>query len=588
MDTETVNQAADSRWTRNDQLFVLALLLFGAAVFGWRTADLTIRGEESRRALVAVEILRSGDWVVPRLQNELYFSRPPLQNWLIAGAGIVRGTIDEWSIRWYSSLATTLTGVMIFFYCRSFMSSAGAFIGGLSFLTTFHILELGQLGETEALFTLLLSSSLMVWHMGEMRGWKPATRWCLGYSIAALATLAKGPQAPVYFCGAIGIYSLLKRDWKILLHWGHFAGIGLFVALVGSWLVPYGIRAGWESVPKIFMDNVGLQFARQTSWDLVEHMATYPFEILACLLPWSPFLISFFQKSFRDSIRPVWPQLSFSVLVMILAFPSVWMVPGAQTRYYMPIYPFFAPLVALSIQGCWSGERVHHWQFGWARLTNIMMAVAIAIAAVTFCSALMPDSVAEAIAYSSMQWLAISGMAAALAVILWKTRGLDSQRAVAAGGLASAAVLGLIWTTGWTQAIVQRSISIESRVAELAAEIPDDAIVISLADVDHKFGFYFGRPIERIEPDDIEARTAGLTADELKKIYFCFKENSANSYEPQGIPLVRVAEIPTDRHRDAHESKQVVLARMTDAAIASRSSAEPSPVRRIAIRPDAD
>ena len=85
------------KFNRVDLSFVALLLVFGSIVYGGRLTDLTIRGEESRRALVAVEILRTGYRVVPPLQEELYFSRPPLQNWLIEIGGQIRGQVDVWA-----------------------------------------------------------------------------------------------------------------------------------------------------------------------------------------------------------------------------------------------------------------------------------------------------------------------------------------------------------------------------------------------------------------------------------------------------------------------------------------------------------
>src|SRR5262245_33061713 len=81
-----------ARWWMELELGLLVLLVIGA--FFVRMTDLSIRGEESRRALIAREMLQTGDFVVPRCQGVPLFSRPPLQNWLIGLVGLVRGDID--------------------------------------------------------------------------------------------------------------------------------------------------------------------------------------------------------------------------------------------------------------------------------------------------------------------------------------------------------------------------------------------------------------------------------------------------------------------------------------------------------------
>ena len=86
-----------TRMSREPQLWLLVLLCAGAYLP--RLDYLTIRGEETRRARVAYEMLESGDWIVPRQQGEVYLSRPPLGNWLIALVGIIRGQIDLVAVR---------------------------------------------------------------------------------------------------------------------------------------------------------------------------------------------------------------------------------------------------------------------------------------------------------------------------------------------------------------------------------------------------------------------------------------------------------------------------------------------------------
>ena len=550
------------KFNRVDLSFVALLLVFGSIVYGGRLTDLTIRGEESRRALVAVEILRTGDWVVPRLQDELYFSRPPLQNWLIAIGGQIRGQVDVWAIRWYSCIATTLTGVLIYFYSRAILGRAASLVAGLSFLTSLQVLELGRLGETEALFTMLISASLMLWHLGELKHWSHWPQWLLAFTLAGIATLTKGPQAPTYFAACIGLYLLATRQWRRLYELPFLCGIAVYALVVGVWLVPYGLMAGWDSVPKIFMDNVALQFSRQTTWDLVVHMVTYPVEVLVCLLPWSPFLLSYFQKSFREYLRPYRRALLFCGLTVLVTFPSVWLVPGARARYYMPIYPFIAPLIAISIQGCWAGSIQFHWQHGWQRLLTTMSVLAGGVTIGCLGLSLTPGTAGSVIAYSTAQWIGCALLSGIVTFTLYSSRSQRTVTSLALGACATAAFMAIAWNQLWMEATVQRSISIESEVRELAATVPDDAIVISIDDVDHKFAFFFGRSIKRIAREDLPEFVSSLTQEEHSRLLVCFKENFSKSYAPEFIDWREFASVATDRHQSSSENKRVVLAEL--------------------------
>ena len=144
--------------------------------FGIRVADLSVRGEESRRGRIAWEMWQNGDWIVPRIQGEPVFFRPPLQNWLIALVGMIHGEVDAVALRIPSVVAILLAVGVTYGYARSFLSRFGAFTCGLSLASLGQVLELGRLGETDALFMLFLSGSLFVWKWCENNRVSPYCR----------------------------------------------------------------------------------------------------------------------------------------------------------------------------------------------------------------------------------------------------------------------------------------------------------------------------------------------------------------------------------------------------------------------------
>jgi 4-amino-4-deoxy-L-arabinose transferase-like glycosyltransferase len=196
---------------REPEFWLLAVLIVG--VHFSRLTDLVLRGEETRRGIVAIEMLRSGDWIVPSIQEDVYFmsNRPPLQQWLIASIGWLRGGVDAFAVRLPSAIAVLLTSWLVYAYGRIFLKRAGAFAAAVAFATMGQVLELGRLGESDPLFTLFLSGSLLLWHAGRTLGWPEWKTWSLGYLFAALATLTKGPQAPVYFAAGVGLSLLVTR-----------------------------------------------------------------------------------------------------------------------------------------------------------------------------------------------------------------------------------------------------------------------------------------------------------------------------------------------------------------------------------------
>ncbi len=171
-----------------------AVVLLVSAIYCGRLTILPICGEESRWAGSAREMIASGDWIVPCQQGQVFAERPPLGTWAMAVVGLVRGEVDTVAVRLPSALATVLLAAVIYLYGRIFLARRGALCAALVYATLGQVLQIGRLGESEALFSLLLASALLAWHAGSVRHWPLALTWSLGYALAALAALVKGPQ----------------------------------------------------------------------------------------------------------------------------------------------------------------------------------------------------------------------------------------------------------------------------------------------------------------------------------------------------------------------------------------------------------
>ena len=253
VDCPFISNAARARhpWWREGEVFVLAALVFLA--YFVRISDLTVRGEESRWATVALEMMRGGDWVVPRQQGEPFYSRPPLGNWLIAGATLLHGRCDAFAIRLPTVTAVLLMTLMVYAVGRTFMGRLGAFTAGLAICSMGEILQMGRVAESDAVFAFLLSAAWFVWLCGYRAPWPATATWSAAYALAALAALQKGPQAPVSFAVAITLFLCLRREKRRLLSSAHGIGFLTFVVVVGSWQFPFFISQGWEATKRIWL-----------------------------------------------------------------------------------------------------------------------------------------------------------------------------------------------------------------------------------------------------------------------------------------------------------------------------------------------
>src|SRR3982751_4423800 len=114
-----------------------------AAIYLPALGSFEIKGEEGRRILPAMAMLESGNYLVPQVGSDTYFSKPPLVNWLVAGSIKVFGR-SEWAVRLPSVLAVLAVAFAFLTAARAVLGVKGATIGALIWLTTIGIIEKGR------------------------------------------------------------------------------------------------------------------------------------------------------------------------------------------------------------------------------------------------------------------------------------------------------------------------------------------------------------------------------------------------------------------------------------------------------------
>jgi 4-amino-4-deoxy-L-arabinose transferase-like glycosyltransferase len=474
-------------WWRDWQFAVL--LVFVLLTYFTRLAELSIRGEESRRGLVAREMLETGDWIIPRTQGVPLFSRPPLQNWMIAGLSMLRGDVDAVAMRLPSVCAILLTCVVIYRYSRLFLSPLGALAAGLAFASMGQVLELGRVGETDALFTLFVSGALLAWHGGIVRGSPPLRVWCAAYALSALGTLTKGPQAPVYFLGPVCVYLLCRRDWRMMFNRAHLAGIATFILLLGTWQVPCLYKVGLDGIRKMYITDVGHRFLDANWFSFGEHLAVYPLELLTCLLPWSALMIVWCNRDFRRSLCPARDHVLFLATCLAVAFPTVWFPPGSRPRYFMSLYPCVAILAGLAVERVSRALPHEPWRVVWpifVRASAMGMVAAglafLAISVVDF-QLWLAQPLAIAVSYAAA--------GATLAWLAWRSIDWGPERGPFVAVLAIAAFVGLTHCTVMINSLRDASVDIVGSIEKLKQQLPPGTKLVSFNVTHHLFVFHY-------------------------------------------------------------------------------------------------
>ncbi len=550
-----------------------AVLLTGfvVAVYFSRLTSMPLRGEETRRAQVAVEMIRSGDWIVPTQQGDPHFmsSRPPLQNWTIALVGSLRGSIDAVAVRLPSVAALLVTMLLIYGYSRIFLSRIGALAAALAYGSMGQVMELCRLGETDAMFAMFVAGSLLVWHAGQMRQWPDWRVWTSAYLLLALATLTKGIQAPVYFAGGVGLYLLVTGRWRRLFTPSHAAGIAVFLAVWGAWQVPFLLRMGLAGVRHVYFGDVVRYVHDRDGWTLARHLVAYPLGVFfGCMAPWSLLLLLFARRDLRRALDRAREPVLFLTCSILAAFPTVWLAPTAKTRFFLSMYPAFAPLVGLVVERCCRAEHDSAWRRFWGiYLTAAAMIMAGAGIGILAVSGLRPS-----LPIAQPLWLAavLALGAAGLAITAYWAGNSRTPERRAAGSLALAAFFGLAYAIVVIDGIVRVSNHrTESSVAELKTQLPSGKTLVSLGEADHLFAYYYRDPIPAVAwPQDVEHVPADVE-------YFCFNHTADDPYWPS-FPFEQIATINCDRAEASTERFTIVGRLPRETRVASTPAAGPT------------
>ncbi len=518
--TTALRTSTGSRWS---DVRAIALIIVGVSlIYGVRLTLEPMVGEETRWATAAREMLRTGDWVVPRQQGEVFPERPPMTMWLMAIGGWYRGDVDAIATRLPSVVATVLTSLLIYGYARAITSSTTALIAALTFPTVGQVLQIGRLGESEAVFTLFLAASLLFWHLGYVRRWRPLVVWVLSFGFAALAALVKGPQAPAYFIAIVGSYLIVVRDWRYVVRWQAVAGAATFIAIIAAWQVPFYLATDWSSVHATWAGLAGDRFRLS---GVLLHSLSYPIETFICLLPWSPMLIGLAYRDVRTSLRKYRDTTTFLYTAILVAYPTVWLAAGARGRYFMPLYPLIAILCGLLIECCSQAAPGTVGRRGWNRFL-LLWAPLIGLCALFLgVNSLLPQGVAVNLFQPTWFALSCSIFSLVAAVTIWQAFRTKQSPSPLRAVLAITSVAGIGAAGLMLNVNSARWYDPTAAIADFASQVPDGSRLVSLNEIEHRFAYFYGTPIPQI--------AWPKTVDELPPDvnYFCFVRHWNDSAE---------------------------------------------------------
>jgi len=398
-------------------LFLIALVLYLPNLGGPGLWDI----DEARFASCSAELLRSGNWIVPQLNGEVYGTKPILMFWLMMSSYQIFG-VNEFAAR-FPSFCFAIASLFLTYKIGSFFfdRKVGFWAAiSLSASLVFSIQARGALPDSPLLF--FVAFSLYLWACGTFHTFHNSTESTLQlrvegryyptetwrivaiYLVMGIGVLMKGPLACVVPTAILGMFLLIKRlpsqpnlpkpriyyetcgqfchlalrpfspvhFVKTVWFMRPFTAIAAIAVIALPWYLLAGWKTGWFTPGGYLYEFLYVNnFQRATQpFDgrdefFYNPLVFYPVSILIGFFPWSLFTIPAIWecvKQFRA--KTPW----HDGLLFLFCWSLVWVgcFSACATRlpsYLVPMYPALALLFGVYIRNWIEGQTLVglHW-----------------------------------------------------------------------------------------------------------------------------------------------------------------------------------------------------------------------------------
>ena len=321
-------------------IFFTGFLVFYVLSVFINWSVLPLDGEEPRRAIVSIEMLQSGNYIMPSIFDWPYYKKPPVFNWVQSLPLFLFGTAKEWVFRLPSLLFLLAWAFCHYWFSKKFFPKPIAALSAVFLLTNFDLFfyALGAGGEIDIFYSFLVYLQVMVlFYFNQQQQWTKL--FTFSYFFCALGFLTKGFPSLTFQAFTLLALCAYNKSLLIIFRWQHVLGLLVFGALVGTYLYFYS----FYNPPGWFIINLANESLLKSAVGSDAHrlwgkLLVYPFSFLKLMLPWSLLLFFLFKKyTYRLKENSfVWFSILFIAFnIWIYAFSGI-----PNMRYVYMFIPF--------------------------------------------------------------------------------------------------------------------------------------------------------------------------------------------------------------------------------------------------------
>jgi 4-amino-4-deoxy-L-arabinose transferase-like glycosyltransferase len=521
-------------------VFTVFFLAYGLVpVFGGSGLGL-VGADEPRYAEIAHEMLARFDaahslkdrlsaCVTPYLYGRPWLEKPALYYWramfLFQDFGV-----HDWSARLPSTTFAFVMIALIYLHMRRFRPG-GHLDAALITAACAGIIAFSRGASTDMQMAAPLSIGLLgwyAWYETDSKFWLYDI-----YFFTGVATLAKGPVAPVLAFLIIAAFALLRREWHIVFRSLWWPGIALYFAMVLPWFI-----AVQHQNPTFFREFFFQHNLQRFATDRYHHEQPFWYYLLVVvlgILPWSVVGIRSLIDGMQTSVaewrlrhaRKSKPKVSrpgdaFPEFLVLWAIIPIIFFSFSQSKLPGYILPSIPPITILTGDYLYRrrGPGLHRW---------LLVSHALVCGLLTAFTLLLPWFVVHGVIMPPTHGMVAAGLAAlgAALLILIVTRafGVARLRLVTCSvlivllfflyGVGPFLFVPEIWSTKHVIQLLDRYYSarpLAERLAETASPNETVAVFRVRRDIEYGLSFYRSHEVVNYEESGVPAEQHILVA----------------------------------------------------------------------------
>ncbi len=294
---------------------------------------------EPQYAEVARETLVDGHWIIPYYNGMPYTIKPSLYTWLIAVVSIPVGDVTEFTARLPSALSALGMVLLVFFLGKELLSRRVGLLAALILVSSPQFYTSACMVRIDMPLALLTTASMATLYLGLAHS--RTDYYLLGWFLATLAALLKGPLIPLIMATVVLLYLFSRKELRVLKERRTILGVLVCIATFLAWLLPVYLTGGGQD----YLRGMYLLLGAYATHEY--HTKSFYFYLpeLFGLGPWALLIPVAIFMFFRDKVEGLrLPCVWFLVMLFVFSWVS-----NKHSRYLLPLYPAAALLAAFPL-----------------------------------------------------------------------------------------------------------------------------------------------------------------------------------------------------------------------------------------------